>query len=222
MFELTIRPGVADGVGSGRARLDAIARWLQDVAYLDLVDAGFEGRGVWVVRRARMRVERFPQFGDELVVSTFCSGIGRFSAERRTTVRGESALRRGGRRSGSGSTPRACARRASHPSSTTIYGTSARGREAKVRLRHPDPPANARSGPWSFRASDVDVAGHVNNSHYWGAIEEELAGGEPEAFDGEIEYRDPGQPGVAEILADGPRRWIRAADSRILASIELA
>ena len=35
-------PGIADAVGDGRVRLDAIARWLQDVAYADLIDAGFE------------------------------------------------------------------------------------------------------------------------------------------------------------------------------------
>jgi len=27
-----------------------MARWLQDVAYADLIDAGFEGRGAWIVR----------------------------------------------------------------------------------------------------------------------------------------------------------------------------
>jgi hypothetical protein len=52
-----MRPGIADATASGRVRLDAIARWLQDVAYLDLVDAGFEGQGAWVVRRLRIRVE---------------------------------------------------------------------------------------------------------------------------------------------------------------------
>ena len=40
--EQAIRPGIADATPSGRCRLDAIARWLQDIAYADLVDAGFE------------------------------------------------------------------------------------------------------------------------------------------------------------------------------------
>src|SRR5262249_61333352 len=91
VFERAIRPGVADVDGNWRARLDAIARWLQDVAYEDLVDAGFEGRGAWIVRRLRLRVDAFPRFGESFEVKTFCSGIGRFSAERRTTIRGGSA-----------------------------------------------------------------------------------------------------------------------------------
>ena len=44
-------PGIADAVGSGRVRVDAIARWLQDVAYADIIDAGFDEGGAWVVRR---------------------------------------------------------------------------------------------------------------------------------------------------------------------------
>jgi len=84
-----MRPGIADADGSGRCRLDAIARWLQDIAYDDLIEAGFEGEGAWIVRRTRIRVERFPRFGEDLRLRTFCSGIGRFSAERRTSVVGE-------------------------------------------------------------------------------------------------------------------------------------
>lgn len=61
VFERAWRPGIADAVGNGRVRLDAIARWLADVADLDLLDADLDERGV-------------------------C-----FSAERRTTVSGGSA-----------------------------------------------------------------------------------------------------------------------------------
>ena len=46
-FEREIVPGLADATGSGRVRLDAIARWLQDVAYADIVDAGLAARGAW-------------------------------------------------------------------------------------------------------------------------------------------------------------------------------
>ena len=74
VFEREMLPGLADAAGSGRVRLDAIARWLQDVAYHDLIDAGFPSGGVWIIRRARIRVERFPRFGDELDLTTFCSG----------------------------------------------------------------------------------------------------------------------------------------------------
>ena len=86
VFEASLTPEVADVTGTGRSRLDAIARWLQEIARGDLEDAGFE---VWIVRRTRISVGAFPQYGQRLALSTFCSGIGRFSAERRTSIRGE-------------------------------------------------------------------------------------------------------------------------------------
>ena len=108
-FEREVVPGLADATASGRVRLDAIARWLQDIAYADIVDAGLAGRGAWVVRRARLRVEAFPRFGEPVVVRTFCSAAGRVAAERRTTVSGGAgSVERW--RSGSTSTPRRFAR----------------------------------------------------------------------------------------------------------------
>ena len=43
VFEASLTPEVADVTGTGRSRLDAIARWLQEIARGDLEDAGFEG-----------------------------------------------------------------------------------------------------------------------------------------------------------------------------------
>jgi len=87
VFERKTRPGFADCAPSGRMRLDGLARWLQDVAYADVEDAGLAEKSVWVVRRTRMDVRRFPRFGEEFELATFCSGMGRMWAERRTTVR---------------------------------------------------------------------------------------------------------------------------------------
>ena len=80
------QPGFADCAPSGRVRLDALACWLQDVAYADVQDAGLERAAVWVVRRTRIRVNRFPRFGERFQLTTFCSGIGRMWAERRTDI----------------------------------------------------------------------------------------------------------------------------------------
>jgi acyl-ACP thioesterase len=203
-----MRPGIADADAGGRCRLDAIARWLQDVAYADLVDAGFEGRGAWIVRRTRIRVEAFPRFGEDLALRTFCSGIGRFSAERRTSIRGTSAAvetvalwicldpDRG--------RPMRFA-----DDFIAIYEASAAGRDASVRLRHPEPPEGAQRSTWTFRAAEMDPAGHINNSHYWAPLEEELADGpEPDRIDGEIEYRDPAMPGEVALLHSGSSLWI--------------
>ncbi len=218
-YERAMRPGIADADAAGRCRLDAMARWLQDIAYADLVDAGFEGRGAWIVRRTRIRVERFPRFGEDLMLRTFCSGIGRFSAERRTSIKGEGAAvetvslwvcldpERG--------------RPMRFPEDFfAVYRESAGGRDANVRLRHPKPPEDGERVPWHFRAAEMDSARHINNSHYWVPLEEELAGGaEPESIDVEIEYGDPAMPGEVGLVRQGTSIWITGADGGVHASL---
>ena len=218
-FEREVAPGLADATGSGRVRLDAIARWLQDIAYADVVDAGLAGRGAWVVRRARLRVEAFPRFGEPVSVRTFCSAAGRLAAERRTSV------------SGGGAAVEAVAMWIHVDTGTlrplrlgeefqAVYGESAGSRKANFRLGHPDPPADAARSSWRFRASDLDVAGHVNNAAYWEPAEELfLATGEPSATDLEIEYREPAQPGDAVVLRTGPMMWIGSPEGSLHASI---
>ena len=214
-----MRPGIADAGATGRCRLDAMARWLQDIAYADLIDAGFEGRGAWIVRRTRIRVERFPRFGELLTIRTFCSGIGRFSAERRTTISGEGAAVETVSRWVCLDPERGRPMRFP-PDFIAVYEESAGGRDANVRLRHPDPPADAERSAWRFRATELDPAGHINNSHYWTPVEEELAGGpEPESIDVEIEYRDPAMPGEAELLRQGSSLWITGPDGLVHASL---
>ena len=199
--------------------MDAIARWLQDIAYADVVDAGFEGQGAWIVRRNRIRVEAFPRFGEQLELRTFCSGIGRFSAERRTSIRGERAAVETVARWVCLDPERGQPMRFP-PDFMAVYEQSAGGRDANVRLRHPDPPEGAERSVWSFRAAEMDPAGHINNSHYWTPLEEELAAGpEPEAIDAEIEFRDPAMPGEAAVLRDDGSMWIASTDGTVHASI---
>lgn len=220
VFEGTITPGVADVVGGGRSRLDAIARWLQEIARQDLQDAGFEGRGVWIVRRTRIKVEVFPSYGDRLAIRTFCSGIGRFSAERRTSIAG-----------GDGARVETVSRwicldpEGSRPQRfdedfQAAYAEPAAGRDANVRVRHPDPPADAPRERWAFRATDLDIAGHVNNSHYWAPIEQDLLDlDEPESFDGEVEHREPAGVGEAAILRGEGISWVAGPAGEIHASL---
>jgi acyl-ACP thioesterase len=160
------------------------------------------------VRRTRILVESFPRFGEALNVRTFCSGIGRFSAERRTTIRGDDA---------SVETvalwvcldPEAGRPMRFDADFLSVYEESAAGRDANVRLRHPDPPGDAERSGWTFRASEMDPAAHINNSHYLTPLEEELAAGEePDSIDVEIEYRDPAMPGEVELMRSGSALWI--------------
>ena len=66
----------------------------------------------------------------------------------------------------------------------------------------------------------MDTAGHINNSHYWVPLEDELSSGpEPESIDVEIGYRDPAMPGEMILLRQGASIWITGADGAIHASL---
>jgi acyl-ACP thioesterase len=220
------RPGFADCAPSGRVRLDALACWLQDVAYGDVQDAGLQDAAVWVVRRTRIRVNRFPRFGESFELTTFCSGIGRMWAERRTDIVTQDA--------GDGAVPDVEAvslwvhldREHWRPSPLTQAEMDTYGgmpaRRVSARLRHPAPEATEGGTQWMFRATECDIADHVNNAAYWQPLEEELlAGADPERLDVEIEYRTPAQPGAKRVVGDGGYRWIVGDDGEFHASIRL-
>jgi acyl-ACP thioesterase len=217
--------GLADVAPSGRARLDAIARWLQDAALADVVDSGLDGGGVWVLRRLRLRVARFPRFGEALEVATFCSGTGALVAERRSTVRmvGETdpaveALALWVHLDPDGAHPRPLP-----DGFEAVYGASAAVRRVRARLRHPaEPPEGASCRPWRFRAADLDLAGHVNNAVYWQVLEEELVAADPPVgLDVEIEHRAAGDPGEAVVAAGDGMRWISAFGGAVLATVRV-
>jgi acyl-ACP thioesterase len=218
--EPPVRPGLADCAPSGRVRLDALARFVQDITYADADDVGLSRSAAWVVRRTRMRVARFPRFGERLELATFCSGLGRMWAERRTSIAGDAAGEvevvslwvhldpiRG------------------RPTPLTeeelaVWGESAAGRKVTARLRHPTPENPDGSFPWSFRHTEYDLAGHINNAAYLQPLEEELLQGEDlESIDVEIEYRSPAQAGDKLVLRQGARRWIISPGGETHASL---
>jgi acyl-ACP thioesterase len=219
VFEQALRPGMADAAPNGRVRLDALARWVQDIAYADVEDADVMAESAWVVRRMRIRAERFPRFGENVRAVTFCSGVGRLWAERRVDFDSDA-----GRVSVTGVwvhlSPQSRLPTPLPDSFDRIYAESALGRKVKARLRHPNPTGEEPATPWFFRRSDADLADHVNNAAYWEPIEEQL--GDPESIDAEIEFREPAQPGDARVLrgADGIT-WIVAEDRRVHASVVL-
>src|SRR5439155_1703444 len=72
---------------SNRLRLDAVARYLQDVASDDVDDvADPRVDGAWVLRRTALVLGRSPRYGDDVELTTFCSGTGGHWAERRTSL----------------------------------------------------------------------------------------------------------------------------------------
>ena len=230
VFTIVRRPLLADCAPSGRARLDALARWMQDIAFADVEDAGLEQVAIWVLRRHRISVTCFPRFAERCVVQTFCSGIGRMWAERRTTVS------RANPDGGAGEAMVESLALWVHldpvrrlPSPVTqpeleVYGSSAGDRRVSARLRHPRPENVGDEWRWRFHRTDADIADHVNNAAYWEPLEDELLGAPRELtqVDAELEFRVPAQPGPVRILAGGGRRWITDADGReIYASVVL-
>src|SRR5947209_2749902 len=141
VFEREIRTGFADCAPSGRIRLDALARWLQDVAYADVEDAGLAPLAVWVVRRTRICVRRFPRFGETFSLATFCSGLGRMWGERRTTVRrvGERAADVEAVALWVHLDPTSWRPIPFTDREAALYGSAAAGRRISARLRHPPP-----------------------------------------------------------------------------------
>lgn len=227
VFGAELRPGFGDCAPSGRIRLDGLARWLQDIAFDDVADAGLAYSAVWVVRRTRISVRRFPRFAEPCRVETFCSGFGRMWAERRTNV-----TRPGGSEADVEAVSLWVHLDADswRPTPLTeaelaLYADVYAERMVSARLRHPQPGDATPRGSWRFRATECDVADHVNNAAYWVVIEDELlsapgANEAPElpAVDAEIEHRVPAQPGEMQVLASGQRRWITGLDGEIHAS----
>jgi acyl-ACP thioesterase len=222
-FRHAARVLLGDAAPDGRARLDALARWLQDAAYLDVVDAGFEGRGAWVVRRSRLDVERFPTFGEPLELTTWCSGLGKMWAERRTSVAGD----RGGRVEATALwvfvDPDTGRPRPLDAEQVAVWGSSAGDRRVRARLTHEDPPADAPGTSWRFRAADLDIAQHVNNAAYWTVVEDDLAatGSVPEPVSAEVEHRGAAGAGAALVRRVQDRWWICSTSGEAHASIRL-
>jgi acyl-ACP thioesterase len=225
VFREQRRASLSDCAPTGRMRLDAIARWLQDVAYADVADAGVASHAVWVVRRARMRVQRFPRFGERAELATFCSGVGRAWAERRTSV-----TRPGESESDVESVslwvhldPQNGRPAPFTEQEIAVYGQTAGDRMVSHRLRHPRPAESVSRARWEFRASELDVAEHVNNAAYWTVLDEELlSGADPGRLDVEMEFRHPSQPGEKVVLTNGDRRWIVSPEGEMHASILIA
>lgn len=178
----------------GRLRLDALARFLQDVANDDSSDAGMPREHAWLVRRAAIAVSEPVRLGEHLSLTTFCSGTGARWAERRTSIRG----RRGGHIEAVAvwvcTDPRTGRAVALPYQFGGIYGKAAGNRKVSARLSLGEPPRNAEERRWPVRATDIDVLGHMNNAAYWAAVEEEVVRRGVEPVAAVIEYRLPVEP----------------------------
>ena len=192
---------LSDTDATGRLRLDAIARYLQDVASDDWEDAGFgESDGAWVVRRTELAVTR--PFETDLAVElqTWCSGIAGSSAARRYSLRGDT----GGAIEAESiwiHLDASLRPRRLDESFREVYGSSANGRRASTRLTLPVDVGGRDGSPWRIRATDIDRLGHVNNAAYWAPLEEAWRGGLDGRLHAILEYRQPIDLGETVELA---------------------
>jgi len=213
----------------GRVRLDALARYLQDIANDDSVDAGEEELQTWVVRKVSIAVEQWPRVSERVEVTTWCSGIGARFAERSTSIVGTA-----------GGLVHATALWVYVDASSflparlpqrffDVWAEAAGGRKVRGRLEHPDPPdAGVDWRPWPLRAVDLDVLDHVNNAATWQAVEDELWRRGVVPARAELEYRDVLEPGDDVVLrSDGDagevRLWLTVGDEvRASATVTVA
>jgi acyl-ACP thioesterase len=233
----------ADVTPTGRFRLDALARYLQDVAEDDVADTGWRAPYGWLLRRMTVTARGYPRFGDTLRLRTFCTGTGPRWAERTTTVAGP-----GGDLIQATAVWVAADLGTGRPRPLDeeflrIYGPATQGRQVSARLSLPGPetalprpagPGRAGTGPapggvteaagardWPVRAADFDTAGHVNNSVHWAALEDVLNGLDWLPAGAELEYHRPILPGsrpsllTSDVTADSVYAWLLDGSGRL-------
>jgi acyl-ACP thioesterase len=187
MFEMVGRPSegrtfagsrrvrLGDCSPGGRLRLDATARYLQDLSDDDTRDAGLD-QMTWVVRRTVIDVHQFPTYLEPLEMITWCAGLGSRWAERRVDITSAA----GGSISSATlwvhldastlrPTPPA-------PGKNDNFAPSTGGRAVSSRLTLDSPPDDGLElTPWPTRFADFDVMDHVNNAVAFVVVEEVLA-----------------------------------------------
>jgi acyl-ACP thioesterase len=193
VFRTAYRVRLSDTDATGRLRLDAVARYLQDAATDDVEETSWGApEHLWVLRSVRIDV-RSPFLDDrEVGILTWGSGLSALAASRRWSLAGD----RGGSIEVDSTWVHLDrdARPARIGAGFEDYAEAAQGRSASTRLTLPDPPDDSPRMPWPLRVTDIDLMGHVNNAAYWSAVEHSLQGRLPDLrkpVRARLDYRHP-------------------------------
>ncbi len=204
-FVVRYKIRLSDTDATGRLRLDAVARFLQDAAIDDVEETGWGApEHLWVLRAVRIDVLR-PCLADTSVeIRTWGSSFAPLAAGRRWSLVGDAG--------GSIEVDSTWihldgdARPARIGAGFEEYAEAAQGRVTSTKLTLESPALVRPRVPWPLRATDVDRMGHVNNAAYWAAVEHRLAQGPPllrAPHRARLEYRHPLDAGdPVELVED--------------------
>lgn len=178
-FTARRRIRLGDATPNGRLRLDALARYLQDVSNDDTRVSEWSDPHWWVVRRTVVDVHEFPKYMDEIDLTTWCGGIGSHWAERRTqttSLDGRVLIDAAALWVHVDQETMQPSRVPEDVVTTLTESSGGRSIGARLLLKHKAfNEANAVAAIWPLRFSDYDAVGHMNNAAYWEIIEEHLA-----------------------------------------------
>lgn len=173
VFKTNRRVRFSDISSDEKIRLDALAGYLQDISRDDSADAEYPQPIDWVVRRTLIETTTLPQFHEQLNLSTWCSGLGKRWAERRTKIRGDQGSLVNAVSLWIHIDPTTGIPRRLPDNFYKIWGASAKGRKVSARLLLPKTvPAHSKRLPWTMRHSDLDMLNHANNAAHWSALME--------------------------------------------------
>lgn len=171
---------LADTDGDQILRLDAVARYLQDIGFehLDAVEDGDIHRG-WVVRRTVIDMLKPISFGERVTLRRWCSALSSRWCNMRVQITGskgglvdtEGFLIHFGTESGMP------ARMTDRFMAPMLAATTEHRLRWQPALTEPLPAAEPGRSERAFplRVTDIDLLDHVNNAVYLSAVEEVLA-----------------------------------------------
>ncbi|MFN8015660.1 MAG: thioesterase [Acidimicrobiia bacterium] len=217
------RVRVTDCDENGNIRVDAIARYLQDIGYDDTDDIGVGDGGSWVARSIEIEStnpNRLPKRNDLVNLKTFCSGIGRAFAQRTVEISRDNGIELIAK------TIWVCVNENGKPIPVPSWLNDAYPNAEKIKANNILSTAYSDQKSFKFktRASDIDVNDHINNSIVFN-IANEVAYETGSVFPSSlrVEYYLPFDKEIEadihyELLVNGFNAWIVDAN-QLIASI---
>ena len=220
-FRVGYRVRLSDTDATGRLRLDAVARYLQDAAIDDVSETDWGApEHLWVLRSVRLDVHE-PFLDDGFVdIVTWGSSLSSLAAGRRWSLSGDAggAIEVDSTWIHLGPD----ARPARIGAGFDDYAEAAQGRVTSTKLTLSAPEGGTRVA-WPLRTTDADRMGHVNNAAYWAAVEQRLAEHKPDLrrpHRAGLDYRHPIDLGEDVELVEETRAGRYVAAFRVSAVVK--